>query len=515
MATAGIMLLWFSIRTIWHQGRFCAIIGGNDRDGHDSRGVSKAERTSAMISSSAVFTTPDELIPEENTLTEVAQRTGSEEQRPFLFLMSALAAGCLLFVGLHYCQFFLQLCKQHLISPIILTALTSSVIQATHFISVPSELLCFISMSAVASLGLLGSSTLASIPLAFDVFLPASLALSLLLRAAAASKPTPGETTTSFAIGNFVVTGGAFAFGVAGTMLGCILATGLMSTFGRGVLSPYLLVVSIACLAASYIGGTVNFFETARILAPSRDAMQYLMLIAGADIVVMGLYFFALHAIRQTQGADPATRVGPELEVNYERSLHDVLQDGSFLLFALALGLSFAKLSGFLATAVHITSFPLIGMISAAYASGSIFRRLIQFKWKKSFFRSLHYGSEFFMSMFFATLGSTATLSEMQRVGPTALGLMSLVLALHLGTMFLGRWLWNRVMADHMDTDTILVASNACAGGPATAASMAESIKRPDLTLPATTVGILGYVIGTHCGVFLYRVLSTALHVAM
>lgn len=32
---------------------------------------------------------------------------------------------------------------------------------------------------------------------------------------------------------------------------------------------------------------------------------------------------------------------------------HDVLQDGSFLLFALALGLSFAKLSGFLATAVH------------------------------------------------------------------------------------------------------------------------------------------------------------------
>jgi len=47
---------------------------------------------------------------------------------------------------------------------------------------------------------------------------------------------------------------------------------------------------------------------------------QYLMLIAGADIVVMGLYFFALHAIRQTQGADPATRVGPELEVNYERS---------------------------------------------------------------------------------------------------------------------------------------------------------------------------------------------------
>lgn len=55
--------------------------------------------------------------------------------------------------------------------------------------------------------------------------------------------------------------------------------------------------------------------------------------------------------------------------------------------------------------------------------------------------------------------GYTATLQEMQRVGPGALGMMSLVLAIHLTTMFGGQWAWNRLMPAKVDTDTVLVAS--------------------------------------------------------
>lgn len=64
---------------------------------------------------------------------------------------------------------------------------------------------------------------------------------------------------------------------------------GLLHAAGPALFPPYTTAVSMGCLAASYIGGTVNFFETARLLAPTPDAMQYLMLLAGADIVVMGL----------------------------------------------------------------------------------------------------------------------------------------------------------------------------------------------------------------------------------
>ena len=50
--------------------------------------------------------------------------------------------------------------------------------------------------------------------------------------------------------------------------------------------------------------------------------------------------------------------------------------------------------------------------------------------------------------------------------------------------------------------------SNACVGGSSTAASMADRIGRLDLLLPATLVGLLGYVIGTPAGLGLARVLG-------
>ena len=43
----------------------------------------------------------------------------------------------------------------------------------------------------------------------------------------------------------------------------------------------------------------------------------------------------------------------------------------------------------------------------------------------------------------------------------------------------------------------LLVASNAAVGGPSTAATFAESLRLPQLVVPAAICGTLGYAIGT------------------
>jgi uncharacterized membrane protein len=105
------------------------------------------------------------------------------------------------------------------------------------------------------------------------------------------------------------------------------------------------------------------------------------------------------------------------------------------------------------------------------------------------------------------------------KAGPFAIVFMSFVLCIHLLVMFAGRAFWNAsltrlrssredVAARAIDVDTLLVASNACAGGAATAASMAAQFQRTDLTIPATLAGVLGYVIGTPAGLSIGRFLQ-------
>ena len=53
--------------------------------------------------------------------------------------------------------------------------------------------------------------------------------------------------------------------------------------------------------------------------------------------------------------------------------------------------------------------------------------------------------------------------------------------------------------------DEALVASNACVGGPATAAAFAISSRREDLVVPAVVWGTVGYAFGTGLGMALYN----------
>ena len=380
---------------------------------------------------------------------------------------------------------------------------------------IPPELLSFLAMSAWASLAP-NAAAPASLPVpapvnvAFEWLLPASLALSLLPQA-----PAPGARPPAPHAPRLPAMAVSFGLGVAGTVLGTLL-TGVAMHALRLSVPPRYMAAGLACLTASYVGGTINFFETVRLIPTAPEGLQYVTLLAGADIVVMSLYFFAIGGLQRLfserrRGPDErATAAAPAQAVPPARPL----PDAALLVGSGVLGLGFAGLGTLFGRVLPLTSVPLVLMVCAAYGCGRALKAAVPGREHARLFGAVRFAREITMCMFFAALGACATLPELRRLGPIAVGSMTAVLAIHLAVMFAGRWLWNRYSRHRIDTDTLLVASNACAGGSATAASMAEGIQRPDLTLPATIVGILGYILGTRLGLGMYHVLLAAVGVA-
>ena len=184
------------------------------------------------------------------------------------------------------------------------------------------ELLCFLATSVWASLGFAAGIPV-EVDLAFDYFLPGSLALSLLLQAPAPKapeKPNPKPPKPSKAKPVGLVSSrvkklkptppakkegnrltpmfAALCFGAVGTISGSLLTAFGMQFLGLNV-PGHLVALSMGCLTASYIGGTANFFETVRMINPDPEGLQYVTVLAGGDVAVMGLYFFVLRLIHQ------------------------------------------------------------------------------------------------------------------------------------------------------------------------------------------------------------------------
>lgn len=126
--------------------------------------------------------------------------------------------------------------------------------------------------------------------------------------------------------------------------------------------------------------------------------------------------------------------------------------------------------------------------------------------------------SALLFNLFFGSIGAGATPGPLVAAGPAVLGLMSVTLAVHLSTCLLAMRALNRLLLRRrgpqeggsgggVGMEELIVASNANIGGPATAAALAGAINRPDLVLPATAMGTVGYALATGLGVGLFKLL--------
>ena len=362
--------------------------------------------------------------------------------------------------------------------------------------NISAPLLAMASAMLLATTGIIPSSSPA-LDLVWRALMPLAVALSLLgvnLRDAAR---TSGPALA------------AFAGGAIGSIVGTVVAYALVGSS----LGPDAWRVS-ACLCASYVGGSLNYAATAQALGLSAAPGGQAALAAGmaADNLAMAVFLSALMVAKakppetekafaswlETSAGDDGNAGGNEARVtNGEGSGRG--PGARTVACALAAALVFLELGKLLTRAFGLPAGTSLGVSSAlipavAWTVGKITRSGVMHAGSEPFAGSDAVGGTL-MLVFFAALGASADPAVAVRAGGPALAFIGIQLATHLafvlvvgkGAMKLPAW-------------AVLTASNACVGGPATAAAMASARGWAAAVQPAIVVGTVGYAVGTPIG---------------
>ena len=111
----------------------------------------------------------------------------------------------------------------------------------------------------------------------------------------------------------------------------------------------------------------------------------------------------------------------------------------------------------------------------------------------------------FLIYLFFVVLGVPASIAEILKNGAFILlfcmlaVIINLIVTLGVGKLF------------KFNLDELLLASNACIGGPTTAVAMAIAKGWNSLIIPAMLSGIWGYILGNYAGILVGNVLLSLL----
>ena len=361
--------------------------------------------------------------------------------------------------------------------------------------NISAPLLAMASAMLLATTGIIPSSSPA-LDLVWRALMPLAVALSLLgvnLRDAAR---TSGPALAAFAVG------------AIGSIVGTVVAFALVGSS----LGPDSWRVA-ACLCASYVGGSLNYAATAQALGLSAAPGGQAALAAGmaADNLAMAVF---LSALMVAKAEPPETKKEKAFASWLETSAGDDgnaggnearVTNGSggpsarTVACALAAALVFLELGKLLTRAFGLPPGTSLGVSSALIPAVAFIARSLP---GQGFMDA---GSEPFagsdavggalMLVFFAALGASADPAVAVRAGGPALAFIAIQLATHLafvlvvgkGAMKLPAW-------------AVLTASNACVGGPATAAAMASARGWAAAVQPAIVVGTVGYAVGTPIG---------------
>jgi len=280
----------------------------------------------------------------------------------------------------------------------------------------------------------------------------------------------------------------AFLFGAAGTVLGALLGA-LLLPLGENAAKL------AGVFSATYIGGSMNLvavsqaveleptLASATVAADSVVGVLYIAFLALAPSLALFRRWFASAATTSQAAGEPApqpadTRVGLDL-------VH----------VSIALGLAFVicAVSEVLARALGLQSYTVLFTTALTVALANLFPRQLG---------ALQGDREIgmlFMYVFFAAIGISADIGAMLNEAIVIAALAAVILLCHALLLFV---LSRLRRIDLLET---VIASSACAGGPATAAALAASRGRPDLVAPAVLLGVFGYVIANFLGVGIAR----------
>ena len=278
-----------------------------------------------------------------------------------------------------------------------------------------------------------------------------------------------------------------FVVGAAGTTLGTLAA---YAAVPMGALGQEGWKMASA-LMARHIGGAVNFVAVANALEMTPSIVA-----AGlaADNLMNALYFAGLFAL--AKGLMPI-----EDEKEYDSIVEDsgaavegegvgepfnVLNASYALAVAASVGYAAKLISG--AFGLRGMDIPIITLITVVLAT-AMPKRLGALAGSGEALATL------VMQAFFVAVGASGSITLMITTAPSLFFFSCLQVAVHLAFLLtVGKiFMFDRAFA--------LLASNACVGGPTTAAAMASSKRWKSLIVPSMLIGVLGYTVATFLGI--------------
>ncbi len=278
----------------------------------------------------------------------------------------------------------------------------------------------------------------------------------------------------------------AFVFGAIGTVIGTIVAYNIVPLGNEG-----WKLAGIFC--STYIGGSMNFVASAEALhLASSD-----LLAAGvaADNLVMTFYFILLFALPSiaflkkrysTYHDDKAQTISDE---DFQNEQNESSLNLMNLAYSLAIGAVICAVGFSLADLTGIQGSGILIITAIVVAIATIFPK------KLGSIKGADAIGTFLMQVFFATIGASANILIVLKVGPLLFVFAALILLIHLLFILIMGKIFK------LDLAEIVIASNANMGGPTTAAAMAVARKWEALVIPAILCGTLGYAVATFIGV--------------
>ena len=283
----------------------------------------------------------------------------------------------------------------------------------------------------------------------------------------------------------------AYLIGSVGTLLGTIFAYYLIPL---GEQAEKL--AGVFC--ATYIGGSVNFFATAKTLELDLDSGDLLAAATAADNLVMTIFFFILFALPSIYGIQRFFSSNYSVN-NYQNKKHiNYLKSPSKIGFSLLQTSQALAISGIIcAVGREIASslgLPKAGILVSTILVVGLATGFSQYLGRLTVAEQI---GTLLMQIFFAVIGASANIWQVIQVSPILFILAALILLVHLAVLLLGGKLL------HLDLAELLIASNANIGGPTTAAAMAGAKQWDRLVTPAILCGTLGYAMASFVGVAL------------
>jgi uncharacterized membrane protein len=355
-----------------------------------------------------------------------------------------------------------------------------------------------------------------------------------------------------------------FLMASTGSIIGCFVSFLLCYFNPDTFLSLPEAQQAVACLCASFIGGSINFFATSVIIqqphshsSTSHNSHALLSAMAAVDVVLMAFYFTCLSAAMQSKRlhrwfndndtsdvahntkntynmSDTIPGVIPNSISNVHQSIVHTVETKKSSKLLIAAILNVAVLTLVLVEISKRLEHLVMKQFGVPGTACAFLAILVP--WITTQIHNVSNNNTFWKTMIqhaetlsrlaflfvFATMGCTADLSSTLYNGPACLFLSFTALIVHGIITLFGSLLFRRLLQTtrwskkKINLTDVLIASNAAIGGPATAAAFCSEIKKSQhypvekshLTIAATVWGVVGYAIGTTIGVTMFRILQ-------